>query len=70
MHKRGVLSILFGLFILFLPSALAQVTVSGPEQTLVNFGDAITLTGSILQSTDMNGFLKFEGGRLYPAYQG
>ncbi|MBS3144744.1 hypothetical protein J4208_04120 [Candidatus Woesearchaeota archaeon] len=60
MHKRGVLSILFGLFILFLPSALAQVTVSGPEQTLVNFGDAITLTGSILQSTDMNGFLKFE----------
>ncbi|MDP1694841.1 MAG: hypothetical protein Q8L34_04855 [Candidatus Woesearchaeota archaeon] len=60
MHKRGVLSILFGLFLLFLPSTLAQITVSGPEQTLVNFGDAITLTGSIVQATDMNGFLKFE----------
>lgn len=60
MKKRGFLSILIAVFLLFLPSVLAEITLSGPEQTTMNFGDEITIAGSIIQATDKNGLLKFE----------
>ncbi len=60
MKKRGLLSLLLALFAISLPTVLASITITGPEQTTFNFGDQISIAGSILESTDYVGFLKFE----------
>ncbi len=38
----------------------AEIIVSGPEQTAVNIGDDITISGYVLRTGDVLGLLKFE----------
>ncbi|MBI1973064.1 hypothetical protein HYS50_03595 [Candidatus Woesearchaeota archaeon] len=60
MKKRGLLLIL-GLFLLVLPfPSSAAITIEGPEQTTFNFGDQLSITGTIIETADMDGYLKFE----------
>lgn len=60
MEKRGFLVFLFFVSIALLPAVAAQITLQGPEKTTVNFGDHISVSGSIMQAEDKNGLLKFQ----------
>ncbi len=48
------------LFLAWLPAATAEITLAGPEQTTFNFGDQVSIEGTILETADYVGFLRFE----------
>ncbi len=60
MEKRGFLTLLWALFLAFIPAATAEITVVSPEQTTFNFGDQLNIEGTIVETADHTGFLKFE----------
>ena len=59
--KRGVFGLFVGLFLLVsIGFVNAEIIVNGPEQTAVNIGDDITISGYVLRTDDALGLLKFE----------
>ncbi len=60
MVKKRFLSLLLGVFLALLPVISAEISLTGPDQTTVNFGDQIKVQGSIKETADHIGFLKFE----------
>jgi len=54
--KRGILMLIF--VILILPTVAATVSITGPESTKYNLGDAIDVSGYVFEEEDLIGFLQ------------
>ncbi|HLC72159.1 MAG TPA: hypothetical protein VJH37_01090 [Candidatus Nanoarchaeia archaeon] len=60
MKKRGLISLLVLVAVICLPSVVASISLIGPEQTTFNFGDSLEISGTALETADINGVLKYE----------
>ncbi len=59
--KRGVFGLFVGIFLLISVGFVnAEIIVNGPDQSAVNIGDDITISGYALRTGDVLGLLKFE----------
>ena len=60
MKKRGLISLRVLVAVVCLPSVIASISLISPEQTTFNFGDLLEISGTALETTDINGVLKYE----------
>jgi len=58
--KRVLLTSIFFVFLLTASLVSGEIILNGPDQTSVNIGDDITLTGYVLQTEDTLGLLYFD----------